>query len=79
MLTPADASIPTHARNPLKLRPICFLRIVNQQMLLWTNARTLVSPAVATDGASAGSEGSSNTSEDSGAGTRGKIREGRSN
>ena len=47
-------------------------------MLLWTNARTLVSPAIATDGASAGSQGCSNAGEGSGTNDRDKIRKGRS-
>ena len=81
MLIPPDTSSPAHARNRLSLRPISFLRIVNQQMLLWTNARTLVSPAIPSDGASAGPQSYSNTNEGShdseGSGGRGKIREGR--
>jgi hypothetical protein len=77
MLIPADTSNPAHARNPLNLRRISFLRIVNQQMLLWTNARTPVSPAIATDGASAGSQGCSNAGEGSGPGHRGEIHQGR--
>ena len=47
-------------------------------MLLWTNARTIVSPAIALDGPGAGSQSCSDAGEGSGTGNRGKIDHGRS-